>query len=72
MKTIWFKQFGPFYLPVHLAGYCITILAILFLVPVCKMVLSDSHAIGDDLCQIFVHTTCTAFWWKWLAEKTSN
>lgn len=72
MKTIWFKHLGPFYVPVHLMGYLITILSIIFLVPVWMVVIRNGHSISDDLYQIFVYTTCTAFWWKWIAEKTSN
>lgn len=72
MKTIWFKQLGPFYVPVHLIGYIITMLCILFIVPVWMAVLRNSYSINDDLCHIFVYTSCMAFWWKWIAEKTSN
>jgi len=72
MKTIWFKQLGPFYLPTHFAGYIITILAIVFLIPVCKTIIDGGQSVGDDLHQIFTYTTCCAFWWKWIAEKTSN
>ena len=71
MKPIWFKQTGWTYLPVHFLGYLITLLAILFLVPVYTTIISDGHAVSDDLYNLFVYTSCTAFWWKWIAEKTS-
>ena len=71
MKQIWFKKFGWIYLPVHPMGILITFLAILFLVPVYIAIVRNGHSVSDDLYQMFVYTTCTAFWWKWVAEKTN-
>jgi hypothetical protein len=71
MKQIWFKKFGWIYLPVHPMGILITFLAILFLVPVYMAIVRNGHSVSDDLYQMFVYTTCTAFWWKWVAEKTN-
>ncbi len=71
MKVIWFKQTGWTYVPVHIIGYLITLVAIVFLVPVFITITRNGHSISDDLYQLFVFTTCTAFWWKWIAEKTS-
>jgi hypothetical protein len=71
MKQIWFKKPGWIYLPVHPMGILITFLAILFLVPVYMAIVRNGHSVSDDLYQMFVYTTCTAFWWKWVAEKTS-
>lgn len=70
MKQIWFKKLGWIYLPVHPMGILITFLAILFLVPVYIAIVRNGHSVSDDLYQMFVYTTCTAFWWKWVAEKT--
>lgn len=72
MKTIWFKKFNWVYIPIHPAGYIITLLAITFMIPVCNAVIRNGHSVSDDLYEIFVYATCTAFWWKWIAEKTSN
>lgn len=72
MNNIWFKKLGWFYVPVHLAGYVITMLAIVFLVPVYMAIIRNGHSVSDDLYYLFVYTTCTGFWWKWIAEKTSN
>jgi putative effector of murein hydrolase LrgA (UPF0299 family) len=72
MKTKWFKQAGWLYIPVHPMGFVITLLAVLFMVPVCIAVIRNGHSVSDDLYEIFVYGTCTAFWWKWVAEKTSN
>ena len=71
MKVKWFKKLAGVYLPVHPAGYCITALALLFLVPVIISTNAHTHSVSDFLYTLFVYTTCTAFWWKWIAEKTS-
>jgi hypothetical protein len=71
MKQIWFKKAGWIYLPIHAMGILITLAAIAFIVPVCMAVFRNGHSISDDLYEIFVYTTCTAFWWKWIADKTS-
>ncbi len=72
MKTIWFKPYGLIYLPIHTLGVLITLLAIIFLIPIYMAIVRNGHSISDDLYHMFVYTTCTAFWWKWIAEKTSN
>ena len=71
MKQQWFKKAGWFYLPIHPLGVLSTILAILFMVPVIIATDRNAHSVTDELYQLFVYTTCTAFWWKWVAEKTS-
>lgn len=71
MKQQWFKTFGWIYLPIHPMGYVITLMAIIFMVPVCMAVVRNGHSVTDDLYSIFVFGTCTAFLWKWVAEKTS-
>lgn len=72
MKTIWFKKWGLIYLPIHPFGVVITLLAILFLIPVFSAIVRNGHSVSDDLYSMFVYTTCTAFWWKWIADKTSE
>ena len=71
MKEIWFKKAGWFYLPVHPLGFIVTIMATIFMVPIVMAVVRNGHSVSDDLYQVFVFGTCTAFWWKWVAEKTS-
>jgi hypothetical protein len=71
MNSIWFKKTDWAYMPVHAMGVMITIAAIIFLVPVSAAIVSNGHSVSDDLYHLFVYTTCTAFWWKWIAEKTS-
>lgn len=71
MKQLWFKQWGWLYLPIHPMGFITSLLAFLFMVPVCMAVIRSGHSITDDIYELFVYATCTAFWWKWVAEKTS-
>lgn len=70
-QQIWFKKSGWVYLPTHTLGYLVTLLAIVFMVPVTMAVYRNAHSVSDALYELFVYTTCTAFWWKWVAEKTS-
>ena len=72
MKQTWFKKTGWIYLPIHAIGILITLAAIGFMVPVCIAAIRNGHSVGNDLFEIFVYATCTAFWWKWVAEKTSD
>ena len=71
MKQTWFKKFGWIYLSVHPMGVVITFMAIGFLIPVYMAIVRNGHSVSDDLYQMFVYTSCTAFWWKWVADKTS-
>ena len=71
MKAIWFKKWGLAYLPVHPFGVVVTLLAVLFLIPVYAAIVRNGHSVSDDLYHMFVYTTCTTFWWKWIADKTS-
>jgi hypothetical protein len=71
MYTIWFKKWGWTYLPVHVMGFLVTLFALIFLAPIYAAIIRNAHSVSDDLYQMFVYTTCTAFWWKWIASKTS-
>lgn len=72
METTWFKKFGWIYLPINAAGIVITLLAFAFLVPIYAAIVRNGHSVSDDLYHMFIYTTCTVFWWKWIAEKTSK
>ncbi|MEO7530135.1 MAG: hypothetical protein ABIS69_01950 [Sediminibacterium sp.] len=67
----WFKRYGWLYRPISAEGILVTLFAFLFMVPVCMAVIRNGHSVSDDLYQIFVYASCTAFWWKWIADKTS-
>jgi len=71
MKQVWFKKSGWVYFPTHVMGVLITLLAIVFLIPVYMAIVRNGHSVSDDLYNMFVYTSCTAFWWKWIAENTS-
>ena len=71
MKTIWFKRAGWTYVPVHPAGLILTLAAIIFLVITWVSINSNGQTIMEALFEMFIYVTCTAFWWKWVAEKTS-
>jgi hypothetical protein len=72
MKLTWFKKWSWIYIPIHPIGYLISLFAILFLIPVYGAIFRNGHSVSDDLYNMFVYTTCTLFWWKWVAEKTST
>ncbi|MFM6926015.1 MAG: hypothetical protein ACKOU7_10980 [Ferruginibacter sp.] len=71
MKQVWFKRTRWFYFPIHPLGFAVTILAILFMMPVIMAIDRNAHSVTDELYGIFVYATCTVFWWKWVAERTS-
>ena len=70
-QQIWFKKNDWIYIPAHPMGYVITLLAVIFMVPVTMAIIRNGHSVSDDLYEMFVYGTCTAFWWKWVAESTS-
>lgn len=70
-SLIWFKRTGWMYIPVRAMGVIVTLLAVVFLIPVYMAIVRNGHSVSDDLYHMFVYTTCTAFWWKWVAERTS-
>jgi len=72
MKQVWFKKQGWLYVPVHPFGYAVTILAIIFMVPIVMAVNRTAHSVTDEMYSLFIYVSCTAFWWKWVAEKTSK
>jgi len=72
MKQRWFKRRGWIYIPVNPLGYIVTGLAIIFIVPVVLAIDRNTYSITDELYKIFIYGTCIAFWWKWVADKTSH
>lgn len=67
----WFKKTGWIYMPISAEGLMVTALAVVFMVPVTIAIIRNGHSVSDDCYHLFVYTTCTAFWWKWVAEKTA-
>ena len=72
IKQIWFKKAGWLYIPASAAGYAVTLLAVIFMIPIIMAVDRNAHSVTDELYEIFIYATCTAFWWKWIADKTSE
>jgi len=72
METIWFKRIGWFYLPIHIIGVFVTLIAIATCVWFFIAIDRNSHSVSDTLINFFVYLSCTAFWWKWIADKTSK
>jgi len=71
MKQLWFKRTGWLYKPIHPLGFIVSFLALLFMVPIVIAVDKTAHSITDELYSLFIYSSCTAFWWKWVADKTS-
>jgi hypothetical protein len=67
----WFKSPGTFYLPGHPAGYVVTFMSILFMLPVVMSIFRNGHSVSNNFFELFVYGTCIASWWKWIAEKKS-
>jgi hypothetical protein len=72
MKTIYFKKWGWVFLPVHAVGFAATLFAIALSIWFFVALDRKSHSASDTLINWFVYVTCVSFWWKWLAEKTSE
>jgi hypothetical protein len=71
MKTIWFAKIGWLYWPVHIAGWIISFAALGISIWFFIAIDRHSHSVSDTLINFFVYFSCVAFWWKWVAEKTS-
>jgi len=72
MRKYWFKKYGWSYIPISIIGSLITIFALLFsgwmAWEIFKRTWSNIHAL---IC-FFPYFTGIAFWWKWIAESTSE
>jgi hypothetical protein len=72
MHQIWFKRLGWLYLPVHLMGLLISLLAVALNIIFFIAIDLQSSSVSDTLLNFFVYFTCVGFWWKWVADKTSK
>lgn len=72
MKKYWFIKVGWMYVPVSAMGILFTIATVIFMIPISIAVVRNAGSVTDSLYQLFVYGTCTMFWWKWVAAKTSN
>jgi hypothetical protein len=55
MKQIGFKQFGFICIPTHVIGMFITLLGIIFLIPLFIATTRNAHSASHDLYEMFVY-----------------
>ena len=72
MKHVWFKKIGWFYLPIHPMGFAVLLGLLLFMVPIVAATIRTGNSVSDNLYQLFVYSSCTLFWGKWIAENTCD
>jgi hypothetical protein len=70
MRTNWFKRFGWFYVPVSIAGFIFSALAIASCVQVFIAIDRHSHSASDTLYGIFPYYVCTFLLLDWIARRT--
>lgn len=67
----WFKQTPLLPVPVHLAGWLLSLAALAldswFFIAIDR----NSHSVSDTLIRFFIYFTAVTFWWKWIADRTS-
>ena len=56
-KQIWFKKPGWVYLPVTPEGYIITLIVVVFMIPIIMAVDKNAHSVTDELYDIFIYAT---------------
>jgi len=72
MKTIWFKRWGGFYLPVSLPGIVITLAAAAFCAQAFLAIDRHSHSVSDTLYGVFPFFACGFLLFDWIAGRTSR
>ncbi len=69
---VWFKKTGWLYQPVHVAGWIVLALGIIFLVSVYSAYNARAHGFGDLTYKIFPHYVCTFLLYIWVGYNTSK
>jgi hypothetical protein len=72
MKTIWFKRFGWFYVPICVPGAIACLLAGLFCATVFTAVDRHSHSVSDTLYGVFPFFVCAFLLLDWIGGRTSE
>jgi hypothetical protein len=72
MKTIWFKRWGWFYLPVSLPGAVIILAALAFCTQVFLAIDHKSHSVSDTLNGVFPFFATVFLLLDWIAGRTSD
>ena len=72
MKSVWFKRWGWFYIPVSLPGIIIAPAALAFCLQVFTAIDRKSHSASDTLYGIFPYFACAFLLYEWIAGRTSG
>ncbi len=72
MKTIWFKKFGWFFLPISVVGWIVVLLFGYLLATVVIAVERHSHSVSDTLYGIFPYAICCFYAVNWIGSNTSE
>ena len=67
----WFRKLGLVFLPVSIAGWVITLLALAFCIQVFIFVDGRSHSVSDTLYGIFPYWAPAFLLWLWIANSKS-
>ena len=72
MKTIWFKRFGWFYIPVSVPSTVVCLLAVLFCITVFGAVDRHSPSVSDTLYGVFPFFASAFLLLDWVGARTSE
>ena len=68
----WFKPIGPFFVPVSIAGWLITLAALAFCAQVFWAIDRHSHSVSDTLYGIYPFWLPTLLALAWIADRTGG
>ena len=68
----WFRPMGLLFVPVSVAGWVVTLLAIAFCVHIFLVVDRHSHSVSDTLYNIFPFWAPTFLALAWIADRTGG
>ena len=68
----WFRPLGLVFLPVSLAGWAVTLLAVAFCVNTFVAIDARSHSVSDTLYGLFPFWAPTFLGWAYVAGRTSR
>ena len=72
MNNQWFKKSAWVYLPVSWQGFAVSLFALGLCTWFFIAIDRNSHSVSDTLINFFIYFSAIIFWWKWVAEKTSE
>ena len=71
MRIIRFQAFGPFWRPVSVFAWVLSIVAIAYCAQVFFAIDRLSHSATDTLYAVYPHWGVTFLLWEWLARRSS-